>query len=175
MMRSVTRTAVVLAFVIGATTACGGDDSTTAPTSTDAAPTTAAPTTDAPTTTVAPTTTAAPTTLPPTTTVAPTTTAPDPANDRVLDDAESEALGALLVERQTAGEPGASDAFQIFTGGGVGQLDMVDEVCGYLVDFPFNGLVSAFTSAGWSEEGVEMYVTELARLTCRDLLPESRR
>ena len=157
--------------IVIASAACSGDTPSTAPTTS----TVAATTTELPTTTDAPTTTAPPTTLAPTTTAAPATTAPDPNNDRTLDDAESEALGALLVARQTAGEPGASDAFGLFSTGGVAQLDMVDDVCGYLLDFPFNGLVSAIASAGWGEEGVEMYVTELARVTCRDLLPESRR
>ncbi len=108
-------------------------------------------------------------------TAAPTTTPFDPNNDRVLDQAENEALRALLIERQRAGEPGASDAFDIFASGGVAQVDMIDDVCRYLLDFPFNGLVSAIASAGWSEEGAETYVTELARVTCRDLLPESHR
>ncbi len=105
-------------------------------------------------------------------TAAPITTPLDPNNDRVLDQAENEALRALLIERQRAGE---SDAFDIFASGGVAQVDMIDDVCRYLLDFPFNGLVSAIASAGWSEEGAETYVTELARVTCRDLLPESRR
>ncbi len=170
-MRSTMRTAVVLTIVIGAMTACSDDTPNTASTTS----TVAASTTAAPTTAVAPTTTAPPTTLAPTTTAAPITTPLDPNNDRVLDQAENEALRALLIERQRAGEPGASDAFDIFASGGVAQVDMIDDVCRYLLDFPFNGLVSAIASAGWSEEGAETYVTELARVTCRDLLPESRR
>lgn len=166
-MRSTMRTAVVLTIVIGAMTACSDDTPTASTMSTVAASTTAAPTTA-----VAPTTTAPPTTLAPTTTAAPITTPLDPNNDRVLDQAENEALRALLIERQRAGE---SDAFDIFASGGVAQVDMIDDVCRYLLDFPFNGLVSAIASAGWSEEGAETYVTELARVTCRDLLPESRR